>query len=87
MTNPFPSAPLVFAGVLAGLIFVSPALSSKGPVAPTSAAPARPMAASKPRPAKPVPRFAQADLDCATARRSLWVEGEGWIVRRVSVCR
>jgi hypothetical protein len=27
------------------------------------------------------------DLACASARRKLWVEGEGWIVRRVTVCR
>jgi len=25
--------------------------------------------------------------NCSRARRRLWVEGEGWIVRRVTTCR
>lgn len=27
------------------------------------------------------------DASCLTARKKLWVEGEGWIVRRVTTCR
>ena len=27
------------------------------------------------------------DGACFTARKKLWVEGEGWIVRRVTTCR
>ncbi len=27
------------------------------------------------------------DLACFRPRKRLWVEGEGWIVRRVTVCR
>ena len=27
------------------------------------------------------------DGSCFTARKKLWVEGEGWIVRRVTTCR
>lgn len=30
---------------------------------------------------------AAADEGCFRARRKLWVEGEGWIVRRVATCR
>jgi hypothetical protein len=30
---------------------------------------------------------ATSDPSCARPRRKLWVEGEGWIVRRVAVCR
>jgi len=30
---------------------------------------------------------ASSDPSCSRARRKLWVEGEGWIVRRVAVCR
>jgi hypothetical protein len=27
------------------------------------------------------------DEGCSRVRRKLWVEGDGWIVRRVSLCR
>lgn len=27
------------------------------------------------------------DAGCFTARKKLWVDGEGWIVRRVTTCR
>jgi hypothetical protein len=87
MRVPTPSVPLVLAGALAGLIFVSPALSSKGAVQQMDAPVVLPMASSKTRPSRPAPRIAQTGLDCVKTRRSLWVEGEGWIVRRVSVCR
>lgn len=30
---------------------------------------------------------AAEDEGCFRARRKLWVEGEGWIVRRVATCR
>ena len=28
-----------------------------------------------------------SEESCFTARRKLWVDGEGWIVRRVTTCR
>ena len=31
--------------------------------------------------------FASTDASCSRVRRKLWVEGEGWIVRRIAVCR
>lgn len=30
---------------------------------------------------------AEDDAACTKIRKRLWVDGEGWIVRRVSVCR
>ena len=30
---------------------------------------------------------ADEDAACSRVRRKLWVEGEGWIVRRVTTCR
>jgi len=27
------------------------------------------------------------DANCTTARKRLWLDGEGWIVRRVTTCR
>lgn len=87
MRIPTPSARLVVAGALVGLVFVSPALSSREPVRPADLGTLRPSAAAKLRPSRPAPRVAETGLPCAKVRRSLWVEGDGWIVRRVSVCR
>ena len=54
------------------------------------AAPA-PGKVSEPTPAvTPVAAVTEAEDDattCSRARRRLWVEGEGWIVRRVTTCR
>ncbi|MFE1601984.1 hypothetical protein [Methylobacterium sp. ID0610] len=33
------------------------------------------------------PEDAADDATCTTARKRLFVEGEGWIVRRVTTCR
>lgn len=27
------------------------------------------------------------DAICSRARRRLWIEGEGWVVRRITTCR
>lgn len=27
------------------------------------------------------------DATCSRARRRLWIEGEGWVVRRITTCR
>lgn len=29
----------------------------------------------------------QQDAACNRARRRLWIEGEGWVVRRITTCR
>ncbi|MDR7035299.1 MULTISPECIES: hypothetical protein [Methylobacterium] len=39
---------------------------------------------------RPVASVTEAEDDtanCSRSRRRLWVEGEGWIVRRVTTCR
>ncbi len=30
---------------------------------------------------------AEEDTNCSRTRRRLWIEGEGWIVRRITTCR
>ena len=40
-------------------------------------APVRPAAASEP----------EEDTTCSRARKRLWIEGEGWVVRRITTCR
>jgi hypothetical protein len=32
-------------------------------------------------------KAAEEDAGCHRARKRLWVDGEGWIVRRVTTCR
>ncbi|WP_407529079.1 hypothetical protein [Methylobacterium oryzisoli] len=34
-----------------------------------------------------VPEESAEDANCTTARKRLFVDGEGWIVRRVTTCR
>ena len=84
-----PSVSLVLAGTLTGLIFVSPALSSKGVPQDLEGRSARPVSASKTRTSKPPPKVDVAQLltPCTKVRKSLWIEGQGWVVRSVSVCR
>jgi hypothetical protein len=60
-------------------------------VVPASAAPSPPgaKAAAQAEPVKRVAETDAADDDaaCTRARRRLWVEGEGWVVRRITTCR
>ena len=58
------------------------------------AAPAAPQASAEVsqfanRPITAVAAMAEDDdlTNCSRARRRLWVDGEGWIVRRVTTCR
>jgi hypothetical protein len=67
-----------------------------GTVMAALAAPAAEAVAAAPKDSAPVTRTAvaaaipQTPIDpapiCSKMRRKLWVEGEGWIVRRVSAC-
>jgi hypothetical protein len=79
------SVPFALASAVAGLIFVSPALSSKSAVHRVDA-PLERSATKAQRSTRPPGPAKAAAMECATARRSLWTEGEGWIVRRVSIC-
>jgi hypothetical protein len=80
--------------VATSIAFAAPeAVSSTGSIATSSAV--EPRAAQAPR--ARIERtessggstlvVATSDPTCARARRKLWVDGEGWIVRRVAVCR
>lgn len=60
--------------------------------APTADRGARQVAeAAQVRPVSDVrPAEAEAEeesANCSKLRRRLWIEGEGWIVRRVTICR
>ncbi|MEH3063918.1 MAG: hypothetical protein PGN33_14630 [Methylobacterium radiotolerans] len=35
----------------------------------------------------PVSAEREDDVTCSRARRRLWIEGEGWVVRRITTCR
>ncbi|WP_335645539.1 hypothetical protein [Methylobacterium durans] len=39
------------------------------------------------RPVASVTEGEDDTANCSRSRRRLWVEGEGWIVRRVTTCR
>jgi hypothetical protein len=80
--------------VATSIAFAAPeAVSSTGAIATSSAV--QPRAPQAPR--ATIERseasggstlvVATSDPSCARARRKLWVDGEGWIVRRVAVCR
>lgn len=47
------------------------------------ASPIRPVSDVRPADAEPEEDAA----NCSKLRKRLWIEGEGWIVRRVTICR
>jgi hypothetical protein len=55
-------------------------ISAKTPASKTKFAQAEPETTSS------VTKAADDEPACNRPRRRLWVEGEGWVVRRVSVC-
>ena len=86
-------AVLILSSVVAGLVCVSPALSSKDPSPAVTPLPAAAVGESLRRPSRPPERSRARVADmaqtavCTSARRSLWLKDDGWVVRRVSVCR
>ncbi len=73
---------------LAGLAVLAAGLSLAAP-ADAAPSPAGAKAASQ---VDPVKRVAESDAEddggtCTRARRRLWVDGEGWVVRRITTCR
>jgi hypothetical protein len=72
--------------VSATMLFAPAAVSSTAGTAYRPAQPSEPVG-------KPVSRFrsdlvvVSSDGSCPPARRKLWVDGEGWVVRRVAACR
>lgn len=70
-----------------GLLCLAPALPGEA-----LAARKTPPPAARPAPAEPAQKpgtawTAAEPANCTRARRKLWQEGEGWIVKTVSVCR
>ncbi len=89
--------PVIAAAVLIGLLTViSPALSmfpAPAPAPKPAAAAAAPASTAAPaESAQRLPRVRKAEAapmegaSCSSARQKLWVEGEGWVVRRVNRC-
>jgi hypothetical protein len=54
--------------------------------APTAYASSTAPAVAEPAETASVGRAATKPSYCQTSRRKLWVEGDGWIVRRVTTC-
>lgn len=87
------------AGIAAAMLALAPsALSapvpSKADLAATSQPARRPVTAAEPVQTTSLASATQAataarepDAECQRLRRKLWLEDEGWVVRRVSVCR
>jgi hypothetical protein len=87
--------------IATSIAFAPAAVSSTGAIstgAISTGSSAEPRAARTPSPSRnkverAEPRsestlvVASSDASCARARRKLWVEGEGWMVRKVAVCR
>ncbi|ACL61134.1 hypothetical protein [Methylobacterium nodulans] len=70
------------AGLAAAPGFAAPAVD-KAPAKAQSRSPAvRDVTATA-----TMPEEGTDDANCTTARKRLFVEGEGWIVRRVTTCR
>ncbi|MCJ2080529.1 hypothetical protein [Methylobacterium sp. J-090] len=77
-----------------GLITAGVVLFGLAGLSSAQAAPAAPQASAEvsqlaTRPITAVAAMAEDDdlTNCSRARRRLWVDGEGWIVRRVTTCR
>ncbi|MGV7031435.1 hypothetical protein [Methylobacterium symbioticum] len=56
-----------------------------------SAAPASDRAVAKVAEAtstvRPVAAEPEEEANCSRSRKRLWIEGEGWVVRRITTCR
>lgn len=78
--------------LLTGIAWVAPVpaeAASAAAMRTKSAAPqvaATPVAAKEPETTGTVEKATGLEPNCAQSRRRLWVEGEGWIVRRVTTC-
>lgn len=75
----------VTTGLFAASLLTLSGLAQAAPVADRMAADA----GSADRPVRTVAVTEGEDdtSNCSRARRRLWVEGEGWIVRRITTCR
>jgi hypothetical protein len=74
--------------ILIGAALAAPAGVSAGePSGPADRAEVQDVRRATIQRAEPVLVSTQGNDGCLRIRRKLWVEGDGWIVRRVSLCR
>ncbi|GAB6841156.1 hypothetical protein JCM2811A_01570 [Methylorubrum rhodinum] len=73
---------LVLFGALAGPVSAAPS-ADRGARQVAEAAQVRPVSDTRPAEAEPE----EEGANCSKLRRRLWIEGEGWLVRRVTICR
>lgn len=75
--------------VAAGVVFFAIAGVSGAEAAPATPPASAEVSQLANRPITAVAAMAEDDelTNCSRARRRLWVDGEGWIVRRVTTCR
>ncbi|GEP00189.1 hypothetical protein GCM10007887_06210 [Methylobacterium haplocladii] len=66
-----------FLGFAASVAMAAPAQVGSGPTKVADAVQAQPAAAIED----------DDSATCSKSRKRLWVEGEGWIIRRVTICR
>jgi hypothetical protein len=91
--NPDSSRKLKFvasAWLLGALSLAAPACAASHDADRATAQPAREkvttLASQDPETTSSIRTGASEDLNCARSRKRLFVEGEGWIVRRVTTC-
>jgi hypothetical protein len=73
---------MIAAGVASAVLLLAP-LAAQAAAGPSETKVAD--AGSQVHPAAAVER--EDDTTCSRARRRLWIEGEGWVVRRITTCR
>ncbi|GJD48538.1 hypothetical protein OPKNFCMD_1260 [Methylobacterium crusticola] len=88
-----PGARLPLLALLALAAGLTLAGGAQNPAAAAPAVDKAPAKTSGRAPARDVTTTASAtaedadDANCTTSRKRLWLDGEGWIVRRVTTCR
>lgn len=73
---------LVLFGALAGPALAAPP-ADRGTRQVAEATQVRPVSDVRPAEAEPE----EESANCSKLRKRLWIEGEGWLVRRVTICR
>jgi hypothetical protein len=75
--------------ILAATALAAPLLAAG--LGTASAAPASDRAVAKVAEAtstvRPVAAEPEEEANCSRSRKRLWIEGEGWVVRRITTCR
>lgn len=79
-----PTAVAVFAGLVLSGLAAAPALAATPPTGRSTTQVAEAAQVSQ---AATAAESEDDSANCNKQRRRLWIEGEGWIVRRVTICR